>query len=137
MNRDALIAAALAQLWTASALAQAIPSDSAGGINSGNAAEDVTEILVTAQKRSERLQDVPLAVNVVVADQLRSSGLQNTDALGTLVPGLNISKPSFGAFVPAIRGISPRLNPAENRSEERSVGKECVSKCRSRGSPYH
>src|SRR3546814_5424004 len=54
MNREALIAAALAQLWTASALAQAIPSDSAGGINSGNAAEDVTEILVTAQKRSER-----------------------------------------------------------------------------------
>src|SRR3546814_152214 len=114
MNREALIAAALAQLWTASALAQAIPSDSAGGINSGNAAEDVTEILVTAQKRSERLQDVPLAVNVVVADQLRSSGLQNTDALGTLVPGLNISKPSFGAFVPAIRGISTRLNTAEN-----------------------
>src|SRR3546814_15690833 len=24
-----------------------------------------------------------------------------------------------------------------NRSEERRVGKECVSKCRSRGSPYH
>src|SRR3546814_5170169 len=92
MNREALIAAALAQLWTASALAQAIPSDSAGGINSGNAAEDVTEILVTAQKRSERLQDVPLAVNVVVADQLRSSGLQNTDALGTLVPGLKDRK---------------------------------------------
>src|SRR3546814_13483060 len=32
----------------------------------------------------------------------------------TLVPGLNISKPSFGAFVPAIRGISTRLNTAEN-----------------------
>src|SRR3546814_14447371 len=25
----------------------------------------------------------------------------------------------------------------QNRSEERRVGKECVSKCRSRGSPYH
>src|SRR3546814_4442950 len=114
MNREALIAAELAQLWTAAALAQAIPSDSAGRINSGNAAEDVTEILVTAQKHSERLQDVPLALNVVVADQLKSSGLQNTDALGTLVPGLNISKPSFGASVPAIRGISTRLNTAEN-----------------------
>src|SRR3546814_17551957 len=114
MNREVLIAAALAQLWTASALSQAIPSDSAGGINSGNAAEDVTEILVTAQKRPERLQDVPLAVNGVVADQLRSSGLQNTDALGTLVPGLNIRQPSFGAFVPALRGISTPLNPADN-----------------------
>src|SRR3546814_16988376 len=26
---------------------------------------------------------------------------------------------------------------AQDRSEERSVGKECVSTCRSRGSPYH
>src|SRR3546814_1795669 len=87
MNREALIAAALAQLWTASALAQAIPSDSAGGVNSGNAAEDVTEQLVTAQKRSERPQVVPLPVTVWVADQLRSSWLQNTDGPGKLVPG--------------------------------------------------
>src|SRR3546814_13729853 len=27
--------------------------------------------------------------------------------------------------------------PASNRSEERRVGKECVSTCRSRWSPYH
>src|SRR3546814_16908748 len=27
--------------------------------------------------------------------------------------------------------------PAEGRSEERRVGKECVSTCRSRGSPHH
>src|SRR3546814_6317454 len=44
-----------------------------------------------------------------------SSDVCSSDlALGTLVPGLNISKPSFGAFVPAIRGISTRLNTAEN-----------------------
>src|SRR3546814_3232709 len=29
------------------------------------------------------------------------------------------------------------LGPVEPRSEERRVGKECVSKCRSRWSPYH
>src|SRR3546814_2004304 len=28
-------------------------------------------------------------------------------------------------------------SPADNRSEERRVGKECVSTCRSRWSPYH
>src|SRR3546814_7086977 len=28
-------------------------------------------------------------------------------------------------------------SPAGNRSEERRVGKECVSTCRSRWSPYH
>src|SRR3546814_9396588 len=33
------------------------------------------------------------------------------------------------------RGSSSGLN--SNRSEERRVGKECVSTCRSRWSPYH
>src|SRR3546814_2669254 len=36
------------------------------------------------------------------------------------------------AFLPALRGCMERL-----RSEERRVGKECVSTCRSRWSPYH
>src|SRR3546814_1944536 len=37
-----------------------------------------------------------------------------------------------------IRMLSPRLTrDAVMRSEERRVGKECVSTCRSRWSPYH
>src|SRR3546814_2488742 len=31
----------------------------------------------------------------------------------------------------------PEGNPTSSRSEERRVGKECVSTCRSRWSPYH
>src|SRR3546814_15168620 len=31
----------------------------------------------------------------------------------------------------------PDLSQTNSRSEERRVGKECVSTCRSRGSPYH
>src|SRR3546814_17008476 len=34
-------------------------------------------------------------------------------------------------------GLLSRLMPQMQRSEERRVGKECVSKCRSRWSPYH
>src|SRR3546814_20488087 len=38
----------------------------------------------------------------------------------------------------AIKGLEPLLSRIEsNRSEERRVGKECVSTCRSRWSPYH
>ena len=33
--------------------------------------------------------------------------------------------------------ILPSLVRVQNRSEERRVGKECVSTCRSRWSPYH
>src|SRR3546814_18469150 len=34
-------------------------------------------------------------------------------------------------------GVHPPARFRENRSEERRVGKECVSTCRSRWSPYH
>src|SRR3546814_6572985 len=37
----------------------------------------------------------------------------------------------------ARRQIAARLRDADDRSEERRVGKECVSTCRSRWSPYH
>src|SRR3546814_6084145 len=36
----------------------------------------------------------------------------------------------------AVRGFAPDAI-IDNRSEERRVGKECVSTCRSRWSPYH
>src|SRR3546814_20065701 len=34
-------------------------------------------------------------------------------------------------------GFATMLDAVTARSEERRVGKECVSTCRSRGSPYH
>src|SRR3546814_14604473 len=34
-------------------------------------------------------------------------------------------------------GCGESYKPADERSEERRVGKECVSTCRSRWSPYH
>src|SRR3546814_13634029 len=36
-----------------------------------------------------------------------------------------------------ILGVKPRLHRPAVRSEARRVGKECVSTCRSRWSPYH
>src|SRR3546814_7397956 len=36
-----------------------------------------------------------------------------------------------------VRGLSPQNEHGKSRSEERRVGKECVSTCRSRWSPYH
>src|SRR3546814_15039807 len=38
---------------------------------------------------------------------------------------------------PAPRAPQPPAAPGQIRSEERRVGKECVSTCRSRWSPYH
>src|SRR3546814_19320695 len=42
-----------------------------------------------------------------------------------------------GSSMPAFRLEQAESRLAYSRSEERRVGKECVSTCRSRGSPYH
>ncbi|NBC35063.1 TonB-dependent receptor [Novosphingobium sp. FSY-8] len=64
------------------------------------------DIVVTAQKRSERLQDVPLAVTAVTADGLATRGITDTKNLTQISPtltyqqGNNASNSSF-----RIRGI--------------------------------
>ena len=50
------------------------------------------EVGVTAQKREQRLQDVPIAVSVVSGALAESTGGFNVEALRTLVPSLNIRK---------------------------------------------
>ena len=50
------------------------------------------EIVVTAQKREQKLQDVPIAVSVVSGNLIDSVGGYNAEALVQLVPSLNIRK---------------------------------------------
>jgi iron complex outermembrane recepter protein len=59
------------------------------------AAEDsarLDEVVVTAQKREQRLQDVPIAVSVVGGELAESTGGFNVESLRQLVPSLNIRK---------------------------------------------
>jgi iron complex outermembrane receptor protein len=50
------------------------------------------EIVVTAQKREQSLQDVPVAVSVVSGDQIANSGAYNIEGVQSLVPTLNFRK---------------------------------------------
>jgi len=66
----------------------------------------LTEIIVTAQKRSERLQDVPVPVTALSADALVANNQLRLQDYYTSVPGLSFT-PSFGgsAYL-SIRGIT-------------------------------
>ncbi|HEU0066625.1 MAG TPA: TonB-dependent receptor [Sphingomonas sp.] len=50
------------------------------------------DIVVTAQKRSERLQDVPVAITVVSGDAIAAKGALNIEGVQYLVPTLNFRK---------------------------------------------
>jgi iron complex outermembrane receptor protein len=75
------------------------PTSSAAGT------EVLEEVLVTAQKRSERLTDVPISITAVTADDVSKVGATTTMDLTDLVPGLRMERE--GNFIePALRGIS-------------------------------
>lgn len=56
----------------------------------------VEEIIVTAQKRAESLQDVPISIVAVSAAALEKSGVTTLDSLQRLAPGLTISAVGSG-----------------------------------------
>src|SRR3546814_16992836 len=62
------------------------------------------------------------------------------DAMADAAPGLTRVLGGISGSVANMghgRAASPSWGIRQHRSEERRVGKECVSKCRSRWSPYH
>jgi iron complex outermembrane receptor protein len=48
----------------------------------------IADIVVTAQRRAENVQDVPIAISAFSADQLQAQGVANTLQLGQYVPNL-------------------------------------------------
>lgn len=62
------------------------------------------DIVVTAQRRSERYVDVPATVSVVTAEQLSDSGITNSHDLRLLTPGLNVTQQGLYTQ-PTIRGV--------------------------------
>ncbi|MGH6997130.1 MAG: TonB-dependent receptor plug domain-containing protein, partial [Phenylobacterium sp.] len=71
---------------------------------------EVEEVLVTAQKRTERLQDVPLAVTAVTGDALARANINDTANLVAAVPSLTFQQgnnPTNTTF--RVRGIGTSL----------------------------
>ena len=64
------------------------------------------EIIVTARRHAESLQDAPLAVSVLTGEVLRDVGITNLADITERVPNLQISRPSRNANV-YIRGLGP------------------------------
>jgi outer membrane receptor protein involved in Fe transport len=67
--------------------------------------ENDGDIIVTAQKRSERLQDVPISITAVSGDQLARQGIVNTADLAKIVPGFTFQNSAYGVPIFTIRGI--------------------------------
>lgn len=72
-----------------------------------------SDIVVTAQKRAERLQDVPISVSAFNARQLDAQQINSTSDLAQMTPSLTMSEQS-NVVLPFIRGVgSTAIIPGE------------------------
>jgi iron complex outermembrane recepter protein len=80
----------------------------------------LTEIIVTAQKRQENIQDVPVSVMAVSAQQLKDAGVTDIKSLQVLTPGVTVtSTTSENVTTARIRGVG---TVGDNPGLESSVG---------------
>ena len=81
INRH-VFAGAILTGWVVSAAAQ----DSPAAVGAGS----LEEIVVTAQKREQSLQDVPIAISALSADALEQAGVQDMYDVAAQVPSLSV-----------------------------------------------
>ncbi|MGH8160516.1 MAG: TonB-dependent receptor [Rhodanobacter sp.] len=74
--------------------------------SSSTAATDLGEVVVTANKRKERLQDVPMAVSALSGDQLERQSAFSFADYATQVPGLNVISTGAGQTQLVLRGVT-------------------------------
>lgn len=112
MRKLGPVAIALGGLLASASYAQtpagAPPATSAPEDAASNGAGD---IIVTAQRRAENLQDTPIAVTAVTAETAQNLGLAKAVDIAAITPGANFTV-SAGFFSPNIRGLGVAFTAA-------------------------
>ncbi|MEI9852702.1 MAG: TonB-dependent receptor [Sphingomonas sp.] len=79
-------------IWSGAAQAQDAPAPAEDTAAEQEQQGGLTEIVVTAQKRDERLQETPLAVSATSGDTLERRGVTSLADLGNLSPGVSVGQ---------------------------------------------
>lgn len=83
------------------------------GLPAAALAQELEQIIVTARKREESLQESPVAVSVLSGQNLEESGMRDIIKLAEVVPNLAFNTGGAGgAAAPTIRGVGARNNGA-------------------------
>lgn len=80
------------------------PSDEAEP-QSAQPSQGLQEIIVTAQKRSESLNDVPLSITAASGDQMADQGITDVADLVKVVPGFTYTESAYATPVYTLRGV--------------------------------
>ncbi|MFZ4163830.1 TonB-dependent receptor [Brevundimonas sp. NPDC058933] len=108
-----VVHARLAATVSILALSIAAPAlaQTTGGTEPASAVDD---IIVTAQKREESIQDVPIAVSAFSAENLDALKIEGGSELMRAIPNVSFSKSNFSMYNFSIRGIGTKAISASS-----------------------
>jgi iron complex outermembrane recepter protein len=78
------------------------------------------EVFITAQKRVQKLQDVPISVNTLSGDKIEDAGITSIERIADYIPSFNMTQTGIGTNI-AIRGISSGVNQGFEQSAAQFV----------------
>lgn len=91
---------------TTAAAVQAAPQSAATDRQDRQSATTVEEVIVTATRRTERLQDVPLSITTLSQEELDERGIVGYEGLAVATPGVVLNRPTANFNNFTARGIA-------------------------------
>jgi len=88
------------------AIAAVTASGTASAQQAGDEAASAGEIIVTAQKRAQKLNDVGITISAATNEQLQSAGVSEIADLAKITPGFSVGNTYGGYQVFSLRGVN-------------------------------
>lgn len=95
--------------------ASAATAQTGSAPGASNSALELEEIVVTARRKDESIQDVPTSINAVSGEEISKLNITKFEDVASVVPGLNMSGGSAATGASAsVRGINYEVNASGN-----------------------
>jgi iron complex outermembrane receptor protein len=122
MHTKRITRSAKALLITSAALAVGVPSLALAQSAAPSGAVEIGEIVVTARKRAEDVQTVPISISALSAKDLEARNISNLSDLSNSTPGVAITSITGGTtLLIYLRGLAP-ANTANDLNVDGNVG---------------
>ena len=110
MRTSGKLALASVSLW-----AITVPAFAQGNADSGESSASSADIIVSARRKDESLQDVPLTVNAVTAEAITKLNVREFTEITSIVPGLSMQANANGVGTTSVvRGVKFDVNASGN-----------------------
>jgi iron complex outermembrane receptor protein len=115
MNSNPKLSYAIAAILSTCAAASLTSRASAAAADTEANSDAIQEVTVTAQRRSENAQNVPITIQSISADQLKQLNIANFEDAVRYLPNVSLASNGPGAGNIFMRGLSP--GSAGNQSQ--------------------